>query len=342
MTAGPPVRHFLHRVAFALMALVPFALAGCSLKEYPQSTLSPRSDYALTIDHVLHDLVFWVVVIFVVVWTLLIVAIIRFRARPGAPEPKPVHGNTFLEIAWTIAPAIILALVAVPTVLAIFKTQAAPPRDALHVRVVGHQWWWEFQYPDLGITTASELVVPVHRTVAVDVETADVIHSFWIPAMGGKRDAIPNHVNHMWFTPDSLGTYPGQCAELCGLSHANMHLLLHVRTPQEFEAWVAAQKAPPVQPDSGTLAWQGKQLYSQQACIGCHTIRGISGGAIGPNLTHFGSRTTIAGAMYANTHDNLARWIAEPDKRKPGSLMLNLGLKPDQVEKLVAYLESLK
>lgn len=317
------------------------ALAGCA-GEYPQSALRPESDYARQIQALIDQQVFWVVAIFAVVLALLVLVVVRFRERPGAPDPKPVHGNTALEIAWTVAPAIILALVAVPTVAVIFKTQTRPPADAVHVKVIGHQWWWEFQYPELGIVTASEMHAPVGRPVVVDIETADVIHSFWFPAMGGKRDAVPAHTNRMWFTPDSIGTYPGQCAELCGISHANMRMTLVVQTPRDFEAWVAAQQAPPAQPDSGSLAWQGKTAFGQSGCIACHTIRGVSEGPIGPNLTHVGSRTTLAGAMFPNTPEHMARWISDPTARKPGSLMPSLGLTPDQVNALVAYLQSLK
>jgi len=341
MTARP--QRALRSFAATALALLPLILlGGCTLQQFPQSTLHPRADVANEVQSLLEQLVFWVVVIFVLVQGALIYAVVRFRARPGSPDPKPVHGNTALEIAWTIAPALILALVAVPTVLTIFHTQAKPPANGLQVKVIGHQWWWEFQYPDYGVTTGSEMHVPVNRPVVVSIESADVAHSFWFPAMGGKRDAIPGHTNRLWFTADSMGTYPGQCAELCGISHANMRMKLVVSSPEEFESWVAGQKGPAAEPAAGSLAATGKEAFAQSACIGCHTIQGISEGTIGPNLTHFGSRTTIAGAMYPNDADHLAKWVAEPDKRKPGTLMLNLGLTPEQVTALVAYLQSLK
>jgi len=330
------------RLTIALLVLGAAALGGCSLHDYPQSSLHPHSDYANSIQRLLETLVFWVVVIFVLVEGALIVTVVRFRSRPGAPEPKHVHGNTTLEVAWTIAPALILALVAVPTVLTIFKTQAKAPAGSLEVKVVGHQWWWEFQYPEYGIVTASELHVPVGRTVTVSLETADVIHSFWFPIVGGKRDVVPNHVNHIWFTPDSVGEFPGQCAELCGVSHANMRMKLFVQSPEDFKAWTAAQQAGPVEPDSTTLAGKGKAVFLEVGCVACHTIQGVSPGIIGPNLTHVGTRTTIAGSIYPNTAENLAKWIGDPQKRKPGATMLNLGLNPDQIAAVVAYLQSLK
>jgi cytochrome c oxidase subunit 2 len=342
MTAPNRGAKWLRACAMLLVLLPALSALGCTLQQFPQSSLQPHSEYARSVQALLENLVFWVVLIFVVVEAALIVTVIRFRARPGMPDPKPVHGHTGLEIAWTIAPALILAAVAVPTVATIFKTQAKAPAGALQVKVIGHQWWWEFQYPELGVTTADELHIPVGRTTAVSLQTVDVIHSFWIPAMGGKRDVIPARVNHMWFTPDSVGEYPGQCAELCGVSHANMRMKLFVQTPAEFDAWVAAQKAPPVEPESTSAEASGKRVFLAVGCVACHTINGVSNGVLGPNLTHLGSRTTIAGAIYDNNPEMLKKWIADPKGRKPGTTMLQLPMSPDQLSSLVAYLTSLK
>jgi cytochrome c oxidase subunit II len=333
----------VRRLLAVLLAVVPLILLfGCQASEYPQSTLHPHSDYSNWIQGLLENILVWVVVIFVLVEGALLFTVIRFRNRPGLPEPKPLHGNTALEIGWTIAPAVVLAFIAVPTVITIFKTQGPPPAGAMEVKVVGHQWWWEFQYPEYQITTANELHLPVGRPVRFTLETADVIHSFWFPAMGGKRDVVPAHVNHMWFTPSVTGTFPGQCAELCGVSHANMRMKLVVGTADEFQSWIAAQQAPPNEPDSTSLAAQGKATFLQVGCIACHTITGIAPGTIGPNLNHVGSRTTIAGAIYENNTENLGKWLADPPSRKPGSIMPKLGLQPDQIAALVAYLQSLK
>jgi cytochrome c oxidase subunit 2 len=338
------IRALLARAA--ALAAVAILGAGCqwTRAQYPQTSLSPTSDYARAIDVILQQQVFWVVVIFVLVQTLVIVAVVRFRARPGAPEPRPVHGNTVFEIAWTIAPAIVLALVAVPTVKTIYHTQAPAPKGALLVKAIGHQWWWEFQYPDLGVTTGSEMHVPVGTAVNVQITSVDVIHSFWFPAIGGKRDAVPSHTNAMWFTPDSLGVYTGQCAELCGVSHANMRMKLFVDTQADFKAWVAHQKQLPPEPDSvaNAEAFKGKQVFMGQACVGCHSIEGVSAGVIGPNLTHVATRTAIAGAIFDNNAENLGKWISNPPGRKPGALMPNLGLSDEQVKALVAYLQTLK
>ncbi len=345
MTAQRNRTRWLRRVALLLGLLPILFLIGCTLQEYPQSSLNPQADYAQKIQHILELQTTWVVIIFVVVQVLLIVAVVRFRSRPGSPDPKPVHGNTALEIAWTIAPAVILTMVAIPTVLTIYETQTDPPADATHVTVVGHQWWWEFQYPQENFVTASEMVVPVDKPVVMDIKTADVLHSFWFPAMGGKRDAIGGHVNHMWFTPESLGVFPGQCAELCGVSHANMRMLIKVVTPAEYGEWVAHQQQPPAVPDSGSLEAQGLALFRTSACIACHAIQGVSGGSIGPNLTHVGSRPTLAGGMFENTPDAMEAWIMDAPGRKPGVKMLSLDqmqMKPEQVKPIVAYLQSLK
>lgn len=337
-----PTSRSTGRTGGIVLAALALLASGCRLEDYPQSAVHPRSDYARWIQSLLETQILWVVIIFVPVMALLLYACFRFRDRPGAPEPKHVHGHTGLEVAWTIAPAIILALVAVPTVVTIYKTQGAPPPGALQVTVVGHQWWWEFRYPELGVVTADEMVIPMGRTTAVDITTADVLHSFWFPAMGGKRDAVPARTNRMWFTPDTVGTFPGTCAELCGVSHANMHMKLMVVSPAEFDAWVEHQKSPPVAPDSTSLAGQGKRYLMQSACIACHTINGLTAGPIGPNLTHVGSRTSFAGALFPNDPDHLKRWITNAPAMKPGSIMPKMALPPEQVDAIVAYLQSLK
>lgn len=340
--------------ALVLIALPLVLLVSCTRQQYPQSTLNPTSDFAWSVQHLFDQLLFWVVVIFVVVQGLLIFTVMRFRSRPGAPDPKPVHGSTFAEVAWTIAPSIIVVLLAVPTVLTIFETQTRPGKDALNVKVIGHQWWWEFQYPDIEVavpdsphplSVGSELHVPVGRTVNVAIETADVLHSFWFPAIGGKRDAIPTHTNYISFKADSLGTFMGQCAELCGTSHANMRMRLVVETPEAFDAWVANQRTLAAEPESTSLAWQGKQAFTSLQCMACHTIDGVSSGPLGPNLTHVATRSGIAGDIFPNDAEHLARWISEAPKQKPGSLMPNMleaGLTREQVPAVVAYLQSLK
>ncbi|PYO94643.1 MAG: cytochrome c oxidase subunit II, partial [Gemmatimonadetes bacterium] len=213
------------------------AVAGCA-GPFPQSTLRPRSDFGRAIDHLFTGIFWWAVIVFVLVETLLLITLIRFRHREGRPAPKPARGNTALEIGWTLAPAVILVLVAVPTMRTILAVAGDAPPDAVKVEVIGHQWWWEYKYPNLGIVTANEMHVPVGKPVQVSITSADVIHSFWVPALAGKRDATPGHVTRVAFRADSVGEYSGQCAEFCGVSHANMGLRVLVDSDAAFERWV--------------------------------------------------------------------------------------------------------
>jgi len=319
------------------------ALAGCA-GPFPQSTLRPRSDYGRAIDHLFTDIFWWAVIVFVIVETLLLIALIRFRHREGRPAPTPLHGHTALEIGWTLAPAVILVLVAVPTVRTIFATAGDAPPEALKVEVIGHQWWWEYKYPNLGVVTANEMHVPVAKPVQLSITSADVIHSFWAPALGGKRDAIPGHVTRIAFRADSVGEYSGQCAEFCGHSHANMGLRVVVDADSAFETWVKTEQSGPATPVPASPAERGKAVYSRSACLACHTIQGVSPGVIGPNLTHVGSRTTIAAGMFSNDSAHLAQWIADAPALKPGSLMPRMQppLTDADIAAIVAYLQSLK
>jgi len=318
-------------------------VTGCA-GPFPQSTLSPHSDFGRAIDGVFTGIFWWAAGVFVVVEALLIVALIRFRHREGRPAPKPTHGHTVLEVAWTLAPAVILVFVAVPTVRTIFATAGEAAPDALKVEVIGHQWWWEYKYPDLGIVTANEMHLPVGTPVEVSITSADVIHSFWAPALGGKRDAIPGHVNRIAFRAEAAGDYAGQCAEFCGASHANMRLRVLVEPDAAFQGWVETERAGPAVPAKGSLAERGKAVFSRNACLGCHTIQGVSPGIIGPNLTHVGSRTTLAGGMFPNDSAHLASWIADAPSLKPGSLMTRMKppLTDADIAAVIAYLQSLK
>jgi len=311
---------------------------------FPQSTLAPRSDFGWAIDHLFTDIFWWAAGVFLVVEALLVVALIRFRHRAGKPAPKPTHGHTVMEIAWTLAPAVILVFVAVPTVRTIFTTSGEAPADALKVDVIGHQWWWEFRYPELGLVTANELHIPLGRAAQLSITSADVIHAFWAPPLGGKRDGIPGRVNRIAFRADSVGDYSGQCAEFCGASHANMRLRVVVDSDSGFGRWATVQLAGPATPAPGTLAERGKAIFARSACLGCHTIQGVSPGVIGPNLTHVGGRTTLAAGLFPNDSAHLASWIADAPSLKPGSLMTRMKppLTDPDIAALVAYLQSLK
>ncbi len=233
-TAVP--RSFRLVAALCLLALV---LAGCSSEHYPQTTLLPRGDFAKIADDLLDTTVKWALLVFVLVEGVLLYAIFRFRGKPGDPEPHQTHGNTAVEIIWTVIPALILAVIAVPTVKAIFETSSTPGKDALTIEVVGHQWWWEFRYPEYNLTTANEMHVPLGRTVSLRMGSNDVIHSFWVPQFAAKRDVFANRETRMWFKAEAEGDYPGQCAEFCGIQHGRMAHRIKAQKPEEFQAWVA-------------------------------------------------------------------------------------------------------
>jgi cytochrome c oxidase subunit 2 len=346
----PPVwfstlRASLTGVLVALAA----GLAGCGRK-YPMDTLSEGSDFARRI-HSIYVFVNWIdFFIMIIVLVVMFLAIFWFSTRVGEPgEPSTVTSDIRLEVAWTAIPALILVCITVPTVRTIWATQPDHwPADALTINVIAHQWWWEFQYPQYGIDTADEVHLQAGRMVHFSMQSADIIHSFWIPALGGKRDVVPGQVNSITYTPDHLGEFDGQCVEFCGTSHANMRLRGFVQTKADFDKWVKEQQAPPVTPTDGPAA-TGAKIFADAPCAICHTVKGLSGFSKeyagkfkGPDLTHFGSRTTIAGAIMKNTPENLAKWIQDPDKVKPGANMPTLGLKGKDLNDLVAYLESLK
>jgi len=324
-----------------LLAAVAVAVAACS-GGFPQSTLRPTADFSREIDTLYRTIFWWALGVFVLVESALLFVILRYRERPDSGEPKHVHGSTLLEVAWTLAPAVVLVFIAVPTIRMIFRTEGTAPEGALAVEVVGHQWWWEFKYPELGITTANEMHVVQGRPVGLTMTSKDVIHSFWVPKLGGKRDVMPGRTTRIAFTPDSVGVVYGQCAEFCGDSHANMRFRVVVDSPEDFPRWVAAQQAPPAPVDSTAARVQaGAQVFMTKGCIACHTIAGRSAGVIGPNLTHLASRTTIAAGILPNDAEGLARWLRNPPGEKPGSLMPKIPFTDDELAALVTYLQTL-
>jgi cytochrome c oxidase subunit 2 len=319
-------------------------LAGCQKANPPMDTLAPKSDFANWIYGLFVEVTAWDLFILLIVVVAFVLAVFVFSRRDGEAEAaSTVHTDMRLELAWTLGPAFILLMISIPTIRTIFREELpAPPANSLKVSVIAHQWWWEFRYPGTSIVTANELHIPEHRPIWVSLRTADVIHSFWVPALGGKRDVIPGQINHLWFIANTPGEYYGQCAEFCGDSHANMRFRVFVDTPEQFAAWEKNQEAGPVQPASGTAAAKGAAIFANSPCTACHTITGVSKGYIGPNLTHIATRTTIAGAIMKNDPKDLKAWIENPDALKPGANMPTLGLRGPELDNLVAYLESLK
>lgn len=413
------------RLMKAALTVALTLLTGCV--QNPNSVFHNRTDFNRDVGS-LFELLMWLgVIVFVFTELMLIYAMWKYRSRPGKPkEPEQVHGNTKLEILWTVIPAVVLAIIAVPTVQTIFKTQGEARGGALQIEVVGHQWWWEFKYPQYNVSTANEVYMPIGRTVNFALKTSDVLHSFWIPGLGGKRDIVNNRTNHLWFTPDSVSqeAFNGFCAEYCGTSHANMRFKAFTVTPEQFASWVAHQQLPaafmlpaprspatpapaagrsakaattvaasapttpqPVQ--AGFISFpreqmalhtvprtpipaavtfdttlvgdpaRGAQTVAFGTCIACHTVRGVPTlvAHTGPDLTHVGSRLTIAGGLFPNDKRHLAAWIKNSRAMKPGSFMptqgkgqydpilkstLSIGLTDQQVADIVAYLQALK
>jgi cytochrome c oxidase subunit II len=285
--------------------------------------------------------------IFTVVGGLLLFVIIKYRARASDTlhEPAQVYGSVQVELAWTVIPVLIVVVLFLTTARIIFAIQNAPePQSALNVTVVGHQFWWEFRYPKLGIVTANELHVPVStdsnpEPTYLKLLSADVDHSFWVPQLAGKTDLIPNHPNQMWIDPKTPGLYLGQCAQFCGVEHAMMLLRVYVDTPEQFAAWVKDQQQQGVEDQSAAV---GRHVFETEACMNCHTIAGTAAkGVFGPDLTHLMSRATIAAGAATNTTDNLRAWIQDPNKFKPGALMPAMQLSDEETNEVVAYLSTL-
>ena len=325
-------------------------LVACN-EAAPQSTFDAKGPVAR--DQLnLFLLVLWVaVVVFVLVEGALIYTLVRFRRRASDALPKEVHGNTRLEIAWTIVPALLLAVLAVPTIITQFRVSKDPGPDALTVQVTGHQWWWQFDYPEIGVVTANEMHVPVGQDVRVLLKSQDVIHSFWIPKLAGKVDVIPNRNNQLWFRADEEGVYLGQCAELCGIAHGWMRFQVIAQSQEEFQQWVYDQKTPALTPLTPE-AQQGAKLFLSKGCVACHTISGtIAMGLRGPNLTHLASRSTLAAGIMGNSPEDLREWLTDPEAVKPGNVMAReaavyTGVIPSltakEIDELVSYLSSLE
>ena len=284
--------------------------------------------------------------IFVVVAGLWLYVIVRFRNEDQLSEPPQIYGSAQIELSWTVIPILIVVVLFLTTARILFAVQDRPaPPGALHVDVVGHQFWWEFRYRKYGFVTANELHVPVSPPKAAEptyltLLSGDVDHSFWVPALFGKIDSIPNKVNSMWFDPDAPGIYLGQCAQFCGTAHAQMLLRVYVQTPEDFAAWLKNQEAPAVQDPSVA---QGRQIFESQSCVSCHAIRGTAAhGTYGPDLTHMMSRDTLASGLIPNNLANLKSWIKDPQAIKPGSMMPAMQLSDEQIDQVAAYLSTLK
>ena len=332
------------------------ALSGCA-ENAPQDYLEPAGPYAETLDNLFVPVMWIATAVFVVVQGLIVYAVLKWRRRPGddgTVMPAQLHGNTKLEIGWTILPALVLGLVAVFTIPVVFELNAKPA-GALDVSVTGQKYWWGYTYgtqPEFGITdadgiiTANELHIPAGQDVFLTLTSPDVIHSFWAPRLNGKRDVVPGR-EHTWLiAADEPGVYSGQCAEFCGTSHANMRLKVVAHDQDGWNDWVAQMQRDPLEPTVGAAA-RGFELFAQKGCAGCHQVDGAyetvaADSPPAPNLTHLYSRDCFAGCIYdLNDRNEMEAWLRNP-QRKAGSLMVIGELTEAEIDDLYAYLETLE
>lgn len=351
------------RVVPSLLLAPALLLAACG--ESPQSAMDPAGPFAQAPHDLITIVLIIALVVFVLVQGLIIYSVVKFRTRKDddGSLPVQVHGNTRLEIFWTVIPAVILAVIAVPTVQMIFETMDEPEEEFMTIEVIGHRWWFEYYYPDLDIYTANELVIPTDMPVRLEMTATDlarspdrgVLHSFWIPRLAGKQDLVPGQVTTLNMEADEPGRYLGQCAEYCGLSHVNMRARAVALDDADWDQWVANQTAPVDVPAEGTLAAEGRALFldlgeGRPACASCHQVweEGGRNPGQGPDLSHLMTREEFAGAIVDISEENLRAWLEAPNDIKPmqyeinGIGMPNLDLSEDEIDALVAYLLTLE
>ncbi|MGH2718789.1 MAG: cytochrome c oxidase subunit II [Actinomycetota bacterium] len=317
--------------------------AGCASEASSPSILRASGLGALDVERL-----WWILFgisagVFAIVMGFVVVALAR-RNRPPSDVPgreeEVAWGGRFILLAGVVIPAVILTGTFALTLHEMSLLNRSGEHPAFTIQVIGHDWWWEARYPN-GAVTANEIHIPTGETVRVDLTTADVIHSFWVPQLQTKTDMIPGRSNHTWLETSSAGRYRGQCAQFCGLQHAHMIFYVVAQAPSAFQSWLADQAAPAAPPTTPQIAL-GEQTFLTSTCAGCHTIRGTTAaGVVGPDLTHVASRQTLASGTIANTPANLAEWITDPQHIKPGAEMPPTGLTPAQAQALVAYLDSL-
>ncbi len=310
---------------------------------------APRSAPAETILNITWLVIGIVGVLGIIVMTLIIFSIIRYRHKEGdeTTEPPQIYGSNPIELAWTLLPTLIVFVLFMVSARGIFEIQKeTPPEGALEVTVVGHRWWWEFDYPEYGFVTANELHIPIGDDgtpipTFLSLESADVIHSFWVPQLAGKTDVVPNRdKNHLWLQPNMAGKYLGQCAEYCGGAHANMLITVIVEPESEFKKWVAGQQKAAVEDPAVA---KGRDIFERTACINCHTIRGtVANGTFAPDLTHFMSRSVLGAGAAPNNPTTLRQWVFDPQTIKPGCDMPAMKLTNEEIDLVCQYLETLK
>jgi len=337
-----PTKRLLLKMLAVLFFLAPTCLAQSPTFSGSTNIFKPASTPAKSILGVSMFVLVITGVIFVVVAGLLTYAVVKFRKRKGddSREPAQVYGSNQVETAWTVIPVLIVVVLFMATARVIANVQNATPPNALHVTVIGHQFWWEYRYPGSKVVTANELHVPAGTPTELQLLSADTDHSFWVPRLAGKTDLIPNHPNVMWIDPKEPGLYLGQCAQYCGTQHAKMLLRVYVQPRAEFEQWIQQQSQPA---QSSNAASEGQHIFEATACVNCHAVTGTPAqGRFGPDLTHLMSRETLAAGIVANNHENLRSWIQDPSRFKPGSLMPAMQLNEHDLDAVTAYLETLR
>lgn len=333
-----------------------FAVGGCAPGEQNLSMFESSGTAAQAVEShtwflLIAGALVWVIVVIAMLW-----AVMR-RKRQHGEAPQAAK---FVLFAGAIAPSVIIAGVMAASVATLREIDPTDVGQGTAIRVTGHQFWWEVEYPSQGVVTANEIHIPTGERVALDLTTNDVIHSVWVPQLSGKIDMIPGRSNRMWLETDDPGVYWGQCAEYCGIQHARMRFVVVAHEPAEFEAWIEQQQQParnPVPEDSelpedgqpgeeltdDELVALGRQVFMSSSCVYCHAIGGSEANAVvGPDLTHLASRETLAAGVLPNTPEELARWIVDPQSIKPGSLMPGTDISGRDLEALVAYLASLE
>jgi cytochrome c oxidase subunit 2 len=345
------VDKFGHGIGLQIFVCVCCSVAACAdhaVPFSPTNIFAPASTPAKSIFGLSLFVLAVTGAIFVVVFTLLLYSVVKFRRQKNddGREPPQVYGSNQVEIAWTVIPVLIVVALFMATARVIADIQKASlPANTIEVVAIGHQFWWEYRYPGRGVVTANELHVPVSdpsnpTPTFIKLLSADTDHSFWVPRLAGKTDLIPNHPNSMWIDPQETGLYLGQCAQYCGTQHAKMLLRVYVQSRDEFDRWIQQQRQSAfVKVDAS----QGQRVFETTACINCHTVAGTAAnGRFGPDLTHLMSRDTIAAGAAKNTPENLRQWILNPDSIKPGSLMPAMQLSDQDLVALTAYLETLR
>ncbi|MEM7144712.1 MAG: cytochrome c oxidase subunit II [Verrucomicrobiota bacterium] len=324
-------------------------LAESASSVYP--VFDPASPFAEAIYSLFLKVLAISAVIFLIVAGLITVAVIRFRDKTGGngEVPKQDFGSHKQEIFWLVGPVIIVVWLAAISAKLVFTVNAVPqahpdageqPDEEIEVR--GHQWFWEVKYPGHGIVSANEVHLPVGKKIRIKLTSEDVIHSFWVPQLTRKMDAIPGRDNYFWIGASKPGVYQGRCTEFCGMVHAWMNFKVYAHDEAEWEEWIAAHTKDPELPTGG-LAAAGQKIFETATCIDCHMISGVGGTTmIAPDLTHFSSRGEIGGGVFVNNRENLEKWLSDPQKWKPGCKMPNFKLDPEELQQVVAFLESLK